>query len=1400
MIYYQTPKSIRTTLDNFTSEGSCQSSATAPGLESQTPCSDKRDFALYPLGLLPRPKASAAKDGKKEFLEDLSNYIPLGSLTLRPSIGGGAHLQTTRWKESSDTWLAFHDHCDLKNVHPAFSARVLANSNWVRVFARKHQQNLDLATIRAYVLPDDVGRRYVDRDDGHLRNHLMKLMNGLDRSPLSWEGGNQSEKHLENYKGESGNDDSLFYLFNTTPSPVARNMSVSCPISNEAIQSVLDSDELRGLKTKLYPYQRRTIATMIKREVEPERALDPRFQSLEGPTGQPFYYDAETGVVLRDQRTYEEARGGILGESMGLGKTLICLATILATKGNWPDIPPEYSLGLLPVRSKVGSLMQMAAAAVGRAQVPWRAIFHDLSREGEDHKNCLAILEDNVGSYIISPPVTRRSHRPSQGQKGKTIRLTTATLIIVPQNLLSQWKDEISLHIEKAVLRVFYLDSDTIPVPSAASLMQYDIILMSRQRFEREMVPKGSTRTRSNFKSKSRFKGGCSCSLDEDCHCSTGEEYQSPLMEVHFLRIIMDEGHEFSSSGHKNSAYWALQKLCVDRKWIVSGTPANGLLGVEVGTAAFETSHDAAHDHRLTNFDLLEARRKESTLIQERKDLERLGIIVAGFLQVRPWANSKEHDTASWSKYIMPYSNGRRKVRSLKTLLDSLVVRHRIEDIEADIQLPPLHNRVVYLQPSWNDKLSLNLFTLTLTVNAVTSERVEEDYMFHARNRQALNRLINNLRQSGFYWTSFSPGDIVENITTAREYLEKPPGTDSVYKDADRLLLKQAIGIGEIALECASWRSFADLHEMGMFVERFPENAQDAWSLIHRTGNGPLLIGATQLWKAQSWVSAHLYSSNRSDGLAGLGTSTMQKLWHGVQQQAMQTVSDDPLDGEEDGARKKPRKKSKLGLNGAPKLTEKQTVSREKAHPSPRKAETAQVTASDSGKPTGLKPALKSALKSFPKAETTNPFPPDSPLARSTISGTASAKLSYLLDKVVALHQDEKILIFYEGDHIAYYIAQALDLVDVRYLIYTKTLSLDRQNAYITTFNNTETFRVLLMNVHQAAHGLHIATASRVFFVNPVWQPNVEAQAIKRAHRIGQVRPVYVETLVLKDTLEDQMLQRRKGMTAQEHQKAEKSLLDDDTMSTIIKNAQFIPFVKDHIHDAEKQVAKLSTPQQLFGRVGQNDGILNDPDADLILDDYSKSKTTSRKRQVDVLMSDYPPEPRRSSPPGRSSTNPTLRFPGSVNPAESSAAPSMTRKRTSDSEHAPELTGPPSPRRTAANISFRTIEEADAPESSTAHDLSRKRKSDSEYAPDLTASPPPRRRTAKATFGTSAITEGDAPASSTAYDSTPAPTALPVHQSPSAMADARPRRKVGFDLGDGNDGPRSLFGGSVSNS
>lgn len=1173
---------------------------------------------------------------KRRFLEDLSNYVPVGSFVAccpRSPFEKGEELE--QW--SNETWTESERPIyELDQTSPkyGFWFSTLFTHGWVRLFVKVHKDDPTLFTIRVYVLPDDVGRRYIDRNlptKDPERQCLMGLMLSLDISDEAWKGDMVRELYeplrtiIDPRSNEVLDEDSLFYLFNTIASPDPKISRVQCQYSREAMSSVLDdSSRLDGLRTTLYPYQRRSAATMIMREAEPARIPDPRLEPFEGPEGRTFYYDKETGVLLRDKRTYEEARGGVLAETMGHGKTLICLAAILATKGHWPRVPPEYSIGRHPIRPKVGTLAEMAAAAIGRNQIPWRAYFQDLSKAGEHHEKIISLLEENIGSYIIPPPSSGRTrHQPSI--QGQTIQLCTATLVVVPLNLFTQWQSEMALHIEPEALKILSVQALDTLMPSKNEILTCDVLLISKQRLEREMKPLDINPT-------TQKKIKCVCSSVQNCNCAAaGPNYHSSLRNLHFLRIIVDEGHDFASSGGTNNAIWALRRLHVDRRWIVSGTPSAGLLGVEVGLAANETSSNTESNNMVVD---LEARNKESvrisketvlirkqrsriptqvereltlrmqatTRLQEYKDLQKLGRIVVDFLGLRPWANTRDEDPASWQKYILPAKDGTRKSRSLKGILESLVVRHRIEDVEEDIKLPPLHNRVVYLEPSWYDKLSINLFLLVLTANAVTSERCDEDYMFHPKNRPQLNALINNLRQSGFYWTSFTPENIAKTVEVSQKYLDEGLQMSkyrSDRKDNDTELLQLAIKVGQTALESSSWSSIALLHELGLFVEDFPVEARESWSLVRSGVFEPLLTGASQLARAQQLVDSQLYSSRPEEGLVDEGNILMQSVWLKV---AGHGLPGDNAEGELPDRMKEPAFLRQYGYRDDLKLLSKHTVSKgKKASISPRKRaqKLRTLPKSSSGEAESNGKRLKSALKA-----STNVQPLIDPrLTKTRLCGTASSKLSYLIDRILQLQADEKSLIFFEGDNIAYYIAQAFELVDIRFLIYTGSLTTSRKNAYIHTFNTTDTFRVMLMDVRQAAHGLHIASASRVFFVNPVWQPNVEAQAIKRAHRIGQLRPVFVETLVLKDTLEHQMLQRRRNMTTPEHLDAEKSLLDDPVMSDLIKDAKFIPFTDLEVEDPRYQMAPLQHPQQLFGRLGNGVGSVDDADAGVIFPD-----------------------------------------------------------------------------------------------------------------------------------------------------------------------------------------------------
>lgn len=134
------------------------------------------------------------------------------------------------------------------------------------------------------------------------------------------------------------------------------------------------------------------------------------------------------------------------------------------------------------------------------------------------------------------------------------------------------------------------------------------------------------------------------------------------------------------------------------------------------------------------------------------------------------------------------------------------------------------------------------------------------------------------------------------------------------------------------------------------------------------------------------------------------------------------------------------------------------------------------------------------------------------------------------------------------------------------------------------------------MDISQAAFGLDMRSASLIYFISPVLNPQVEAQAIGRARRISQHKPVTVETLVLRGSIEEFMVERRKDMTQSEHRRI-KNILDDKPTHDWILNARIIPM--PHVDNNFAQTARLKLPQFVFGRGFGRD---SDPDADLILD------------------------------------------------------------------------------------------------------------------------------------------------------------------------------------------------------
>ncbi len=80
------------------------------------------------------------------------------------------------------------------------------------------------------------------------------------------------------------------------------------------------------------------------------------------------------------------------------------------------------------------------------------------------------------------------------------------------------------------------------------------------------------------------------------------------------------------------------------------------------------------------------------------------------------------------------------------------------------------------------------------------------------------------------------------------------------------------------------------------------------------------------------------------------------------------------------------------------------------------------------------------------------------------------------------------------------------------------------RRAVIKSFNEDPAVRVMVLNYRVGGLGLNLHAANYVYLFDRWWNPAVEDQAIKRAHRIGQQDRVIVRRFVCRDTVEERIV------------------------------------------------------------------------------------------------------------------------------------------------------------------------------------------------------------------------------------------------------------------------------------
>ncbi|KAL8802664.1 MAG: hypothetical protein Q9182_003680 [Xanthomendoza sp. 2 TL-2023] len=148
-------------------------------------------------------------------------------------------------------------------------------------------------------------------------------------------------------------------------------------------------------------------------------------------------------------------------------------------------------------------------------------------------------------------------------------------------------------------------------------------------------------------------------------------------------------------------------------------------------------------------------------------------------------------------------------------------------------------------------------------------------------------------------------------------------------------------------------------------------------------------------------------------------------------------------------------------------------------------------------------------------------------LARVRKTWESSSKIERTMEILRATNdrnQGEKTIIFSQFTSL-------LDLLEVpifdqgwKYQRYDGSMSANARNDAVLEFSDKPDCKLMLVSLRAGNAGLNLVAASQVIIMDPFWNPYVEEQAIDRAHRIGQQRPVQVHRILVPGTVEDRIL------------------------------------------------------------------------------------------------------------------------------------------------------------------------------------------------------------------------------------------------------------------------------------
>lgn len=151
--------------------------------------------------------------------------------------------------------------------------------------------------------------------------------------------------------------------------------------------------------------------------------------------------------------------------------------------------------------------------------------------------------------------------------------------------------------------------------------------------------------------------------------------------------------------------------------------------------------------------------------------------------------------------------------------------------------------------------------------------------------------------------------------------------------------------------------------------------------------------------------------------------------------------------------------------------------------------------------------------------------------------------------------EGHKVLIFSSFVQHLQILADAFRERGWKYALLTGSTS--NRPSEIAHFTEQKDVQAFLISLKAGGVGLNLTQADYVFVIDPWWNPAAEAQAIARAHRIGQDKQVIAYRFITQDSIEEKILQLQ-----DEKRKLAETFVTDSDALPVLSNEEWVDLLK----------------------------------------------------------------------------------------------------------------------------------------------------------------------------------------------------------------------------------------------